>query len=137
MILTEAEATGETGGDSDGDGIAYIAGGNKPFVFASEASFDLSNTAVINTELGISSTKVFPNPARESIVIEINMNQKAKVDIAIFDVNGKLVASKLDNNLSKGVQQIHIDLKAIAAGNYFIRAAVNHQLVAIEKLMIL
>jgi len=45
MLLAEAEASGETGEDSDNDGIPYVAGGTRPFVFAAEAEYDLTTTS--------------------------------------------------------------------------------------------
>ena len=47
MQLSEGAATGETGGDSDGDGIPYIPEqpDNLPPVFASAATYDLSGSA--------------------------------------------------------------------------------------------
>jgi hypothetical protein len=44
MMLAEAEPSGETGNDSDGDGIPYIAGGNVATVFAAEAEYVLNVT---------------------------------------------------------------------------------------------
>jgi len=48
MLLAEAEATGETGSDSDGDGIPYIAGGTKPFVFSESGTLTLSGILGVN-----------------------------------------------------------------------------------------
>jgi hypothetical protein len=76
MLLAEAEQSGETGNDSDGDGIPYISGGTLPFVFAAEASFDLTTyQQQVDVQQGwsIISSYVDPfSPALESLLGENN-----------------------------------------------------------------
>ena len=50
MQLSEGAPTGESGNDSDGDGIPYIPEQpqNLPQVFATEATLNLSATAIGN-----------------------------------------------------------------------------------------
>jgi len=85
-MLTEAEASGETGGDSDGDGIPYIQGGTKPFVFAAEATFQTTLSVSNNT---ISEINIYPNPVKDKIQL-ISNNSKIKT-FTVFNLLGQSV----------------------------------------------
>ncbi|HIP36735.1 MAG TPA: T9SS type A sorting domain-containing protein [Crocinitomix sp.] len=112
MILREAEVTGETGSDSDSDGIPYIVGGTKPFVFAAEATFDMSTASVSN--IAINNLNIYPNPVENSIQFGANLNNiKSYV---IFNLLGQEIdKGNIENNkiqvetLKKGIYLIKID----------------------------
>ncbi len=134
MQLAEAEQTGETGNDSDNDGIPYIVGGNKPFVMAGSATFDtslsLSEEQIL--ELGV---KVFPNPVTEFAYISINNTiPNANLTIKIFDLTGKQVYQNT-RKLAGGPQQWHIPVH-FAKGQYILRATLNNDVVKIVKLTV-
>jgi len=100
-ILREAEATGETGGDSDGDGVPYIQGGTKPFVFAAEAIFD---TTASVSDKNISAINVYPNPVKDKI--RIATNNTNITSFTIFNVLGQNVmhGNLIDNKV--GVESL-------------------------------
>ena len=136
MILSEAEATGETGGDSDSDGVPYIAGGKMAFVFAAEGVTLLNATSVVAPNEGIQAFKVFPNPAQDFTTIELNMERPATVNLDVFDTNGRLVISNKNNTLTTGLHHINVSLDGLNVGNYFVRMSIHNKVVAIEKLVI-
>lgn len=109
MLLTEAEATGETGGDSDGDGIPYIQGGTKPFVFAAEGTLTITASVSDNN---VNILSVYPNPAINSITIKSNNAEINKYKISNF--LGQVVSSGiLSNN--------QIDISALKGGIYLLQ----------------
>ena len=133
MQLAEAEQTGETGNDSDGDGIPYIVGGNKPFVMAESATFDtaLSLTEEQILALGV---KVFPNPVTDFVKISINNNiPNANLNIKMFDLTGKQVYQNT-RELTNGQQQFSLPVR-FAKGQYILRATLNNDVVKIVKLI--
>ncbi len=134
MWLAEAEQTGESGGDSDGDGIPYIVGGNKPFVMAAMAKYDLT-IGIDQVDALNSSLNVYPNPANDFVNINISMQDAATVEINIYDITGKQVYSKL-NNFGLGVQNFRIETSNLSNGIYFIQFIVNHEMLDIKKLVI-
>lgn len=137
MILTEAEQTGETGDDSDGDGIPYISGGNLPFVFADKAEYSLITTGINSIESSVESIKIFPNPANEFVSIELDLKAAADVEVTIFDMSGRIVVGNQEFTLANGLQEIDIQLSGINTGNYFIRVSSNKEIISIEKIVVI
>jgi len=113
-ILREAEASGETGGDSDGDGIPYIVGGTKPFVFAAEATYDLSTAAIANNSLD--TLGIYPNPATDFININDNTNELSSY--TIHNLLGQTVLQGIINNKQ-------IDVSTLEKGVYLIKFKTN------------
>jgi hypothetical protein len=134
MILTEAEASGETGGDSDADGIPYIAGGTKPFVFAAEATFD-STASISNFDLGIDDLNLYPNPTQDNVTLNIRLNKKVTININVVDIQGRLLYNNTKNDLFQGNQAINIPLSNLDSGIYFVKIEVDNKLVSTEKLI--
>lgn len=69
---------------------------------------------------------VFPNPANDMITIQFTANENARYNIEIFDVVGKLLASKNIDGIS-GTQQIQINAKEynLPKGSYWVALSVN------------
>ena len=135
MILCEAEASGESGSDSDGDGVPYIVGSNKPYVFAEKGTYQIVLGIEEQNNL-ISNLKIYPNPTTELVNVSINLSEDANVNVNIYAINGELISTISNTNLSQGNQIISIDLNKLTAGSYFIKTLVNNEPVSIEKLII-
>jgi len=134
MQLSEAEQTGETGNDSDADGIPYIVGGHKPFVMAHRATYD--TTLSLSDEQILSfGVKVFPNPTTDFINISINNTlPNANLKINIFNLTGQEVYQNT-RKLDEGKQQITLPIY-LSRGHYILRASVNNDIVKASKLII-
>jgi hypothetical protein len=137
MILAEAEASGETGSDSDGDGVPYIVGGTKPFVFANEGTLDLTSLSVENNSIALSEFSIYPNPASEFISISLNLKQQADdIQIAIIDMMGRLVLLKNYTNLISENNEIIIPLTRLTSGSYLLNMSINKEPIETKKLFI-
>ncbi len=135
MQLTEAEQTGETGNDSDGDGIPYIVGTHKPFVLADKLTYDTTVSAISEEDINKFNMLVFPNPTSE--IININFNNhfsKADLQIKIFNMIGQEVTEKT-KSVSFGQQQLSWPLH-LAKGTYILRATINQDVIKTLKLII-
>ncbi len=136
MILCEGDATGETGNDSDGDGIPYIVGSTSPFVFANKGTYQLDITGLSyhkNNTVGITA---YPNPTTEYVSVDVTVKNTAHVvNIEVYDLNGRIIAHKNAGKMI-GVHKIKVGLKNIHAGNYILRVNYDNDPVAIEKLII-
>jgi len=135
MILSEGDATGETGGDSDGDGIPYIVGGTKPFVFAAKGTNSIEVASIENNSILNYSVSIFPNPTTDHISVSINLDKNAIVGISIYDLNGRLITSTKQNAVN-GEQSIVVGVSNIASGNYIIKTTLNNEPISIDKLII-
>ncbi|HHH49864.1 MAG TPA: T9SS type A sorting domain-containing protein [Saprospiraceae bacterium] len=75
-----------------------------------------------NTDLGIEDIKVFPNPFSETATIRYTLNEEGSIAIRIFDFNGKLVTTLVDDtNHSKGQHSVTFDGSKLPAGMYHCR----------------
>ena len=69
---------------------------------------------------------VFPNPARQTTSVSIQLNAATRVKLQVYNSKGALVY-QLESLLQQGVNQIPIDLKANPSGMYIMTAEWNGQ----------
>jgi len=75
---------------------------------------------------------IFPNPSSDNFIIQLpDLQEKDKIQIAVYDVMGKLV--QLSEHSAKGV--ITLNSSAWAEGTYICRITVNNEAVKTEKLL--
>jgi hypothetical protein len=76
------------------------------------------------------------NPAGPSSAIAFSLPEAGRVEVALFDVNGRKVATLLDGWRDAGTQVIDIDAAGLSSGVYFIHLA-NRGEVSTKKLVFL
>ena len=64
---------------------------------------------------------IYPNPASENINVSFNQPNSSEVLLHIYDLGGKLVQSKSINNLSKGQQNIQLNINSLNRGTYMLQ----------------
>ncbi|RLD36553.1 MAG: hypothetical protein DRI73_00475 [Bacteroidetes bacterium] len=139
MQLSEGEETGETGLDSDGDGISYISeqGENLPPVFATEATLDLTVTGIFdfhkadNNDFGL---RNYPNPFTSETSIEFEIRETADVKLDVFNVAGQKVERILNERISSGIHVIHWNASNLPAGIYYYKLS-NGENTSVKKTM--
>lgn len=119
-ILTEAEATGETGGDSDGDGIPFIQGGTKPFVFAAEAILAIPASV---SDYDLNTISVYPNPVKNLIYIKSKSNFNTNFNL--FNIFGQSILKGVVSNKQ-------INIANLKSGIYFLKLN-NNNIIKIIK----
>ena len=127
MQLAEFGPTGETGSDSDGDGVPYLMDqpDKLPPIFAPEATWDLGVVATVDISDYLQGLTSFPNPVKDQVTIAFNLQQNADVKLAIYDLNGQLVTTKVNSSLRKGTQQIAVDVTKYPANTYFYHIVID------------
>jgi len=123
MQLSEGAATGETGGDSDGDGIPFITEQKDrlPPVLANEAIFDFTNGVFNPTfiEVGLN---ISPNPVDRSTTIRFELKESENINLSLFDINGRVIKNLINNRMTKGIKRIRLTIdENISSGMYFIK----------------
>ena len=144
MQLSEGAATGETGGDSDGDGIPYIPEqtDNLPPVFASEATYDLTSyetstsRSVANARSSFRLRGNFPNPFNPSTQISFDVHKAGEYSLKVYDVLGQEVSVLVDSYLESGAYQITFNAAHLSGGVYFYRLQGNG-ITQVRKLFLL
>ena len=135
MWLAEAEESGESGNDSDGDGIPYIVGGNRPFVLAAQAKYDFTTGVEQSSSSIAEQINMYPNPATDFINIDLSLSQSSNVKISIYDIAGKLVRSQ-QNEMGSGTQNLRISVGNLNAGVYFVQFIMNNEMQDIKRMVI-
>ena len=91
-------------------------------------SFDEINEQpfVRNNEL-----RLFPNPTANTIQFQFEMLEKQKVDVKLFDMQGRKVADIYQGNLQKGIVKLGFSFKdkGLSYGQYLIRLRAGNRFV--------
>ena len=75
------------------------------------------------------SVSLFPNPTQTGATLSYEVAEGAAVEIAIYDVNGRLVAQTAAASSSAGLQQAYINTQGFTAGLYLVRLTAGEQVV--------
>jgi hypothetical protein len=95
-----------------------------------------SPTAVINIQESNTLFTFFPNPASDNIHLNYSLEKSSKVTISIYDMNGRLASTLLDQNQEQGEQSFDAALPSgLAKGIYTLNLMVDGQ-PTVKKLMI-
>jgi hypothetical protein len=68
------------------------------------------------------SIKVFPNPVKDILNIELNQNRQNKIIFKLYSTEGKLLNSKIIESEDK---QIELDFTGYNSGLYFLKASTS------------
>jgi hypothetical protein len=85
-------------------------------------------------EAGVSLPKIYPNPARDIVNIELPVSGMRTVTIELYDMIGKVVLNKeCKNGAAKSIEKI--DVSGLPAGLYILKVR-QKQYIGIEKLIV-
>ncbi|MCU0321403.1 MAG: alpha-amylase family glycosyl hydrolase [Chitinophagaceae bacterium] len=84
----------------------------------------------INNNLGNTKLKLYPNPANQLSVIDYELMESGKIDIAVMDLNGKKVANLFSGFKAKGKHQLQLNsnglnVKQLSSGMYLLQTTIN------------
>jgi hypothetical protein len=132
MVLAEAEPTGETGNDSDGDGIPYVAGGTVATVFAAEAEYSFTITGISDRLQQQAGLSVYPNPVRNQATIKFNHKDFENATISLVNIVGQTV-QHFNTNTNRNLT---LDTSGLNDGIYFVRLESDGKPVAVKKVIV-
>ncbi len=67
----------------------------------------------------------YPNPFNPSTVIDYQLPEYSKVELSVFDMLGRKVATLVDAQVQAGYHQVTFDAGSLASGMYLYRLAAN------------
>jgi hypothetical protein len=70
---------------------------------------------------------IFPNPASNNIKIDFNLDSKSDVQCRIFDLEGRIMISKVFNTINKGHQQFEVEVNSLSRGTYLLLLTAGDQ----------
>jgi predicted outer membrane repeat protein len=77
----------------------------------------------------------FPNPSRDYIVINYSILKNSYVTIAIYNINGQIVKTIVNDRKDKGNYQLTYNINDLTPGNYFCKLTTNNSSV-VQKIII-
>ncbi len=80
-------------------------------------------------------TTAYPNPFANQLNVDLEIPKAGEVAIRIYDINGKLVETLLENHLEAGSQSLFFDVTSLNSGMYMLEivAEDRHQTLRIVK----
>jgi hypothetical protein len=79
-------------------------------------------TAVPNIINNINEIRVFPNPSTGRAVVHLELTERKKISVQVFDLTGKMISMPYsDLNLNTGKEDLPVDLSRLQSSVYFIR----------------
>jgi uncharacterized membrane protein len=70
--------------------------------------------------------KIFPNPTAETATVQFELETSSNVTIKLYNVQGKEIATGLNEILNAGTQQVQINVSNVEAGLYFVKVSSNN-----------
>ncbi len=80
------------------------------------------NTISESNQIGIS---IYPNPSIDKLNIEVNLEKSSNLSIELIDLNGKIIETIPNQEVSEGKNINSFNVSKLAAGNYIIVAKIN------------
>ncbi len=106
-----------------------LAYDNQEQIFDVKLSFENKNQT--------SGIQIFPNPAKENIYLNFNLQQREVIGLEIYNAFGQLEKNIFQNRISeKGFFQQNINVKYLSKGTYFIKIKIGEK-VMVRKIVIL
>ena len=78
----------------------------------------------------------YPNPFNPSTTFTISLPEAAPLNVSVYNVMGRQVATLADGRFSAGLRQLTFDAYNLATGIYFIHASIPDKLDQVQKVML-
>jgi len=142
MQLSEGDASGETGNDSDNDGIPFIPEqpDNLAPVFATEATLDLGTTGIFergNRVVNEHELSNYPNPFRGTTTITFKVLQPTDIRIDVYNMTGQQIETLVNEPKSTGEYEIRWDAYNQVPGIYYFRLNTGNGNTIVKKAVLL
>jgi hypothetical protein len=113
-------------------------------IFTYSGDFEITDMIIANSHSEIKMNvpgkfelnQAYPNPFNPSTSINLHMPVNGNVNVAVYDLNGRVVQTLLSGVQSEGNYNINWDASGQSSGMYLIRATTEKQ-TAIQKVLLL
>ena len=109
--------------DTNGDFIDSFDTGIIPgdFLFIYESTVTSNEETAFETPNGVKLNQNYPNPFNPSTVITFELPAASSVELKVFDITGREVATLLNETRTAGTHQVRFDASDLASGMYLYR----------------
>jgi len=99
--------------------------------------FDTVNKIIEEKFLQFTVSQNYPNPGREMTSIDIVMPSAEKIEFKIYNLQGKVVQTVLNEYLNTGKHTIQLNLSTLNPGIYIYRISSTNGLSAVKKMVVM
>ncbi len=99
--------------------------------------FDAINKIIAERFLQFTVTQNYPNPGRETTSIDIVMPSAEKIEFKIYNLQGRVVQTVLNEYLNTGKHTIQLNLSSLNPGVYIYRVSTTNGLSATKKMIVM
>ncbi len=78
----------------------------------------------------------YPNPFNPTTTISYTLPSASRVQLAVYDLSGKRIASLVDGRQNAGAYDVQFDASSLPSGTYFYRLATEQQTITGKMLLI-
>ncbi|MHB2150069.1 CARDB domain-containing protein [Calditrichota bacterium LG25] len=93
-------------------------------LFEDSTTVDIRDNKAL-TPAGFSITQNYPNPFNPVTQIQYNLPQSGQVEVAVFDINGRLIKTLASEYQTAGRHQISFNGQDLSSGFYFLTLKLN------------
>jgi hypothetical protein len=95
-------------------------------VWGATKTFKINSATSINENKNNLVFHVFPNPANDFLQVDFTLFQSSNTVINLTSIDGKIIRTLLDNQLSKGSNSLKLNVNDCKAGVYFLQINANN-----------
>ncbi len=81
------------------------------------------------TKNGVEEFTAYPNPFNSKLLIEYNLIESQKVNLAVYSVNGRLIKSAVSGMQQRGINKAELDLNDIPKGVYILQMETKSEII--------
>jgi enterochelin esterase family protein len=96
----------------------------------------ISGVSLAPTPELVSLLRSYPNPFNATATISFSLSEPRHVQLQVFDVQGRLVATLVDSPMTAGAHEVEFDGRELSSGTYFCRLT-NGPDILTHKMMLL
>lgn len=89
-------------------------------------------TSVSNVAAGINKATLYPNPARETAYLQIDVQEVTKATLTVTDIMGRSIGNDVNSNLKTGNNIISIPIQLLANGTYLVNLTTDNGNVSLK-----
>lgn len=109
----------------------YPAANNYGMIYAATYGRGIFNNNSFQAPVGINdneitvateqNVQIYPNPVTNNATVSFNLENNSKVELKVYDLNGRVVLSINENRFQKGDNQIALDVSDLSRGTYILQ----------------
>ena len=88
-------------------------------LFIDNFEIDGISTGIVNSKVSNSNLKIYPNPITNESVIYFQTQTSEKVNLSIYDIQGRKICTLIDEKLNTGKHTVPVSNSFPASGVYF------------------